>query len=452
MTTLSPLAPYSQELEERLLGLCISDTRCVIDAAAYVSADDFYILRHGYIFEAITRLHEQSTLIDVNTVVDELDRMGRLDDIGGMPYLVHLIGGFSSAERVDSYAKRVAEYAYRRRLLIAGDEIKALALDGQIPYEQLRAEVDGRTESADNGRLRSSDVVSLHEEVNAYFDWIEATANLGTGITGEATGFSAYDQILDGGQARSLNLLAARPGMGKTSALLCMALDMAKRGKHVYYWSGEMDRKQIRERLMSILAGIPAYKLRLGLRPGGLSSEQWALFVEKASDLAKLPIWIDDREDMTPSLLYATCKRIARRNGDLDDIFVDHIGLLEPGVKKENRDKELGYISRKLKTKLAKIAPVWCAAQLSRKVEDRADKRPVMSDLRDSGNLEQDADTVTFIYRDAVYNEATEFPNRADFIVAKNRHGKVGTAYLHFEKSLTKFSDGRTQTMDLSQL
>jgi replicative DNA helicase len=239
--------------------------------------------------------------------------------------------------------------------------------------------------------------------------------------------------------------------MGKTAAIMAIALNAARRGKKVYFWSGEMPRKQLRERFMAVETAINSKKLRRGLRANGMDSNDWAKFVAGSGKLGKLPIWMDTLGSISPTILQSRVERLARRVGGLDLIIVDYIGLMRPYRTSANRNNELGSISNYLKQHTARMAPVLAAAQLSRKCEERTDKRPVLSDLRDSGELEQDADTVTFMYRDAVYNEATEFPNRAELILSKNRHGDVGTAYLHFEKSLTKLTNAVRQYVDLKE-
>lgn len=443
-------APFSVELETALLGALLYDATRLVDARALVTAEDFYLLRHRYIFEAMIRLEDRNEALNLTSMAEELRAAGRLDDIGGTLYLAQLISSTTDVQAAEDFARRVAEYAYRRRLLIAGDEIKRMARKLDIDVAVLRDQADATVAGADKGTGDNA-VVSLMVEFGRYLDEIEATQFLPATRSGLETGFTDYDDLLDGFQPGSLNLLAARPGMGKSAFLLCAALNVAKRGGKVYVWSGEMPRPQLRQRLMSIQSGIPGRVLQRGLRPGGMTPETWAAFVRESGVLGKLPIYLDDVEDMTPALLKARCQRVQRRYGGLDLIIVDYLGLMEAGFKKENRNNEVGYISRKLK-QLAHIAPVLCASQLNRELEKRGDKRPILSDLRDSGSLEQDSDTVTFIYRDAVYNTATEFPNRADLIVAKNRHGPTGTVYLHFERSVTRFANTRTETIDLRNL
>lgn len=446
------LPPFNEDIERAVLGACLMDNRVVLDVLSIVKPDDFYILRHNFILDAIARLHERGAVVDLLTVGDELRATGQFEDVGGNGYLAALLATPVDVKQVEGYARRVADYAYRHRLLAAAESIKAQAYDMKTPVDVLRETVLGIVQSADRAE-RQDEMVAWRDELGRYFDDIEASADLPDGVTGVPTGFYAYDDILDGAQEGSLNLLAARPGMGKSSWLLAVALNVATRFKQpVYVWSGEMPRKQLRERIMAIRSGIPTQRLRRGMRAGGMTAQEWTAFVATMREIGEAPIYLDDAKDMTPRRLEQRVMWLERRVGKLGIIIVDHIGLMRAGVKTQDRNNEIGYISRYLKTHVARVAPVWCASQLNRDLEKRQDKRPQLSDLRDSGNLEQDADTVTFLYRDVVYNEATEFPNGAELAVAKNRHGGLGMVRLYFERAYTRFSDAHTTTIDLRSL
>lgn len=437
--------PYDMESEQAELGAVLIDSRRLVDVLAIHSADDLFILRNRYVLESMIALQERQEPIDLLTVSKELESRNQLGDVGGDMYLATLIGACPDVNSVEYYAGRVASKAYDRRLLGASDQIRTLALDGRIKLVDKQAQVDAVIQDADHAK--GNEVTTMYAAMDEYMEYMASTAHMGEGISGLATGFNEWDNLLDGLQEGSLNLVAARPGMGKTSLLHAVALYVAEHGGSVYLWSGEMPVKQVRERMMSIKTEMQGKLLRRGLRPGGMTQKQWEAFGHSAYELGQLPIHIDDERGITPNILEARARRIARRK-PLALIVVDYIGLIRPGVKKENRDKELGYISQRLK-EIAAIAPVLCAAQLSRAVEKRQDKRPVMSDLRDSGNLEQDSDTVTFVYRDEVYNEATESPNSAELIMDKNRHGATGTSYLYFDKTITKFMNAVTRSVNL---
>lgn len=444
---MAALAPNALDMEAAMLGAVLHDARYLVDVRAVVQPGECFLLRHEETYAAMLRLADRGEVVDALTVGDELAVAGLFETYGGDAWLAQLAGACPVPSRAADYARKVAARAYDRSLLAAADRLRALAHDGAMDARQKRAEAEALVAGGPDGATDST--ITAYALMNDYLESIEATRTLPAGVAGLATGFTALDDLLDGLQPESLNYVAARPGMGKTSLLLGVALHVARQGGRVYFWSGEMGKRQLSERLMAMQTELTAGALRRGLRPGGLSDAQWGQTLRGAGALSQLKLVLDDGEDMTPALLRAHAEMVARRLGGLDLICVDYIGLLEPGVKKENREKELAFISRKLKRSLAKLAPVLCAAQLNRGVEGREDKRPTLRDLRDSGSQEQDGDTVLFLYRDVVYHPTTEFPNAAEVIVAKNRHGATGAITLHFEKRLTRFSNATLMTVDL---
>lgn len=448
MSDIAQTIPYDMESEQASIGGVLMDSRRIVDLLAIVSVDDYFMLRNQHLLNSMIALNDRHEPIDILTVSKELEARGQLDLVGGDLYLAQTIGACPDPASVEHYAKLVANKAYDRRLLKASDSIRKLAMDATIKLDEKQAEVEQAIEAAEC--RHGNEVITMFEAMHEYMDYMSSTAKMGQGISGLATGFTEWDEMLDGIQEGSLNLVAARPGMGKTTLVHEVALNVAQRGGAVYVWSGEMPIKQVRERIASIKLELPGNLLRRGLRPGGMTQDQWSKFGRAAYELGQLPIYIDDERGITPTTLEARARRIARRK-PLALIVVDYIGLINPGVKKENRDKELGYISAKLK-ELAAIAPVLCAAQLSREVEKRADKRPMMSDLRDSGNLEQDADTVTFIYRDEYYNNASEQPNGAELLLEKNRHGRTGDSLLYFQREVPRFKNGYIRTVKAGEL
>ncbi len=448
MADMAQPIPYDMESEQASLGSIMMDSRRIVDLLAVLSPDDYFILRNKYVLASMIALKDRKEPIDILTVSKELEARGQLGDVGGDLYLGQLIGACPDPSSVEHYAALVANKAYDRRLLLTSDTIRKLALDATVKLDEKQALVEHAIQAAEC--QQGNDVTSMYDAMRDYIDYMSSTAKMGQGISGLATGFTDWDETLDGIQEGSFNIVAARPGMGKTTLLHEVALYVASHGGGVYLWSGEMPIKQVRERIASIKMELPGNLLRRGLRPGGMTQDQWTKFGRAAYDLGQLPIFIDDERGITPITLEARARRIARRK-PLALIVVDYIGLINPGVKKENRDKELGYISAKLK-ELAMIAPVLCAAQLSREVEKRADKRPMMADLRDSGNLEQDADTVTFIYRDDYYNTASETPNGAELLMTKNRHGRTGDSTLYFQREVPRFKNGYIRTINAGVL
>jgi replicative DNA helicase len=441
-------APFSAEAEEAVLGAVLIDPESFLGLAAFLRTDDFYILRHQYIWDAFSRISERNERIDTLTVGDELRTRNRLNDIGGPGYLVQMINNTPTSINAEIYGRLVERAATRRRLLQAADEIRALALAEDQALEKVTSDAETRL-FAVTERTTKRDTVPMYQAISDYYGHLEEMVlNQGAPL-GLPSGFRDLDQLLGGLQRSDLLIFAGRPGMGKTSFLLSVAMNAAKLGARIAIFTMEMGTEQIVQRFVSMETGINTQKLR----GGQLDKSEWDRFVHAAGRLSELQIFIDDSPAITPIQMRTKCRRLAHERG-LDLVIVDYMQLMTAGPGYENnRVQEISYISRNMKELAREInVPVFSAAQLSRAVEQRQDKRPQLSDLRESGSIEQDADIVAFLYRDAVYNEATEFPNRADIIIAKHRNGPTGTVQLHFERSLTKFSDARTQTIDLSSL
>lgn len=441
------IAPYSQEAEEAVIGAVLINPEMYLNVASFLKPDDFYILRHGYIWEAFSHLSERSERIDFITVREELRAASRLDDIGGAAYLLQLVNSTPSSEHAEVYGRLVERAATRRRLLTAADEIKALAFNEEMTIERVTSEAEARLFNVTE-RSQNRDLVPMREAVNEYFDKMEHLLQHPDEPLGLPTGFRDLDELLGGLQRSDLLIFAGRPGMGKTSFLLSVALNAAKLGGRILIFTMEMGHEQLTQRFLSMETGINTQRLRTGQ----LTEQEWQRFVQASGRLGQMPIFIDDTPAMTPIQMRTKCRRVAHEFG-LDLVIVDYLQLMSSGGTYENnRVQEISYISRALKELARELnVPLFSAAQLSRAVESRQDKRPLLSDLRESGSIEQDSDIVIFLYRDVVYNEATEFPNRADLIVAKHRNGETGTISLHFERSLTKFSDAKQVRVSFDQ-
>jgi replicative DNA helicase len=441
-------APYSQEAEEAALGAILVNPVAYFSIAAFLKADDFFLLRHRYIWESLTRLHERGEPIDYLTVLQELKDTERLVEIGGPSYLTQLINNTENSANGEMYARIVERTSLRRRMMSASDHIKALALNETLTVEQVIAESEAKlfdvTERKNSGQL-----IPIHDAVNTYFDRIDYLMSNKNVVLGVPTGFRDMDKLLGGFQKSDLIIFAGRPGMGKTSFMLSAALNMARLNARIAIFSMEMGADQIVQRLISMESGINTQNLRLGQ----LTQQEFTRFVHAAGNLSRLNIFIDDTAAMSPLEMRTKCLRLQREHG-LDLIVVDYLQLMNAsGMYENNRVQEISYISRAMKELAREFnVPLVSAAQLSRAVEQRQDKRPQLSDLRESGSIEQDADVVMFLYRDEVYNEATEFPNQADVIVAKHRNGPTGTVSLYFEKTLTKFMNAAERSVDLRQV
>lgn len=445
---------YSADAEQAILGCILHDPRLLADARAVLTPADFWLLRHKYVFDAMLRLADAGQAVDMITIAGELRRHGdQFDQVGGHAYLAQLAGALVSTRNLDSYAREVADKAYALRLLQAGDRLKELALLPAMSADERSEQAASVVAMAARETDTSGDYSPIAEEVDDYRRAVEATRGLPAGIGGLTTGFYDLDDLLDGLQPRSLNLLGGRPGMGKSAMLMAIALHVAKWGGSVYLWSGEMPKTQLRERAMAVEAGVVMAKLRRGLRQNGMDTAEYTRFKQAAERLAKLNLWFDDAPAITPTKLHARAERLARKIGGLDLIIVDYLGLMNPGdglraSAKQNRNLELGGITKFLKQETAAIAPVLAGAQLSRALESRQDKRPVLNDLRDSGELENDADVVLFAYRDVVYNPAALHPHEMELIVRKNRHGGLGTVKLYFEDQFTRVGNSAYKSIE----
>ncbi len=440
--------PYSQEAEEATIGAVLVNPVAYFGVASFLQPDDFFILRHKYIWQALTRLVDRSEPIDYLTLTQELRDMDKLAEIGGPAYLTQLINSTPTSVHAEIYGRLVERAATRRRLMSASDEIKALALNEELTIEQVINESESKLFDVTERQL-TRELIPMREAISTYFDRIEHLMVNKDEALGLPSGFKDLDKLLGGLQKSDLIIFAGRPGMGKTSFMLSAAINLARLGARIAIFSMEMGVEQIVQRLVSMEAAINSQNLR----SGQLTQQEYSRFVHAAGNLSNFRIFIDDSPAMSPLQMRTKCLRMAREHG-IDLVVVDYMQLMNAGGAYENnRVQEISYISRNMKEMARELnVPVMSAAQLSRAVEQRQDKRPVLSDLRESGSIEQDADIVMFLYRDEIYNEATEFPNQADIIIAKHRNGPTGTISLYFEKTLTKFMNAAERSVDLSHI
>jgi replicative DNA helicase len=440
------MAPHSVEAEEAVLGSILLNPDALFDVASFLQADDFFIVRNGWVWEAIVRLQERNEQIDYITVVEELRHQERLEEIGGAAYITYLINHTPSSIYAETYGHIVERAAIRRRMLNAASQIARLAHEESADINEVIDQSEAALFAVTERRLRK-DIIPIRLAISDYFDRIEYLYGQDQESLGVPTGFTDLDRLLGGLQKSDLIIVAGRPGMGKTSWLLSVALNAARVGMRVASFSMEMSNEQIVQRLVSSETGINTQQLRLGK----LDEREWALFTEATDKLSRLRVFLDDTPALSPLQLRSKCRRLYSEHG-LDLIMVDYLQLMSSGTGyNENRVQEISFISRSLKQVARELnVPVLAAAQLSRAVEQRQDKRPQLSDLRESGSIEQDSDVVLFIYRDEVYNEHTERPNQADVIVAKHRNGPTGNVALYFRKELTQFSNLSKTDVDLA--
>ncbi len=441
------IAPHSVEAEEAVLGSILINPEILLDIAPHVGAEDFFLVRHRWIWEAVQRLHARREAVDYVTVIEELSSTGQLEETGGPAYITYLVNNTPTSIHAETYARVVERTATRRRLLNAADEIVTLAHDEESEIEQVIDNAESALFAATERHLLH-ELVPIKEAMGDYYERIEYLYTHQDETHGVPTGFTDLDRMLGGMQRSDLLIIAGRPGMGKSSWLLSTALNAARYGQRVAVFSLEMSNEQIVQRMIAAETGINSQKLRLGR----LEPEEWERFVQAADRLSKLHLYLDDTPALTVMQLRTKCRRQYAQNG-LDLVIIDYLQLMHAGTRVDNRVQEISMISMGLKHLARELnIPMMAAAQLSRAVEQRQDKHPLLSDLRESGSIEQDSDVVMFIYRDEVYNEDTEKPNVAEIVIAKHRNGPTGTVDLYFKKELTQFTDLLTRTVNLDAL
>ncbi len=439
MTTPDRTVPHNIEAEEAVLGALLIDPEGIFRVLSFLRSENFYLQKHRWVYEAILALHEQRQPVDFLTLTTNLEQREKLEAVGGAAYISRLINAVPSAINIESYARLVEHTYIRRRLLDAASDIARLAYDEEVPVDQVVDKCEQTLFGVSQQRA-SRDLQPVQDIVQRYYDRVEYLyAHRGEPM-GVPSGFKDIDRLLGGFQRSDMLILAARPGVGKTSLMLSFALKAAEKGRTVAVFSLEMSAEQIVQRMVASLSRIDAQRLRLGQ----LHDDEWPRFAEAIGHLAELPIFVDDTPAISVLQVRAKCRRLASEHG-LDMVFVDYLQLMTTDMRPENRVQEVSYISRSFKSLARELdVPVMTASQLSRAVEQRADKVPVLSDLRESGSLEQDADIVMFIYRDELYHPETEKPHIADLIVSKHRSGPTGTVQLFFNNRFTQFSDAAT--------
>ncbi len=439
--------PYAREAEEAVLGAILVNPEVYYDVAHFLSPEDFFLHRNRWIWEAFVALNDQRMPIDILTVSEELERRGRLEDVGGPAYLTALISNVPTSLHATAYGQLVEETATRRRLLEAANQIARLAHQTDRNIEDVVNEAEKAVFGVSERRL-THQLQPIRQVLSEYYDRVDYLARHQDESIGVPTGFIDLDRLLGGMQPSDLLIIAGRPGQGKSGFCLSVAKNASQiHKKHVALFSLEMSNEQLVQRLVAQETSIDSQRLRLG----NLRDDEWPLFTQAISALSETHIYLDDTPAITPLQLRTKCRRLHMEVG-LDLIIVDYLQLMTGDTRMDNRVQEVSYISRNLKVLARELnVPVLAAAQLSRAVEQRADKRPVLSDLRESGSLEQDSDVVMFIYRPDQYEADTLKENVAEIIVAKHRNGPVGSVELVFRKALAKFENAVTRNIDLAQ-
>jgi len=442
------IVPHSREAEEAVIGAVMINPEAYYDVAQFLQAEDFYIHRHRWIWQAFTRLHEQRTPIDFLTVTEELDQMGQLGEIGGPAYLTALINNVPSSLHAEAYGRVVEETAVRRRMLDAANLIAKVAYKEDAGIDEVMNEAEKAIFGVSEKRL-TRDLQPIQQVLSDYYDRIDQLNRRGEDTFGVPSGFLDLDRLLGGMQPSDFLIIAGRPGTGKTAFMLTAAKNAAQTyKKHVAIFSLEMANEQLVQRLIAQETGIDTHHLRTGK----LTEDEWPLFAHAIEVLGDTRMFLDDTPGLTPIQLRTKCRRL-HMEFRLDLVIVDYIQLMSGGMRIENRVQEVSYISRNLKMLARELnVPVLAAAQLSRAIEQRADKEPQLSDLRESGSLEQDSDVVMFIHRPDMYDRDNTRPNIAEIKVAKHRNGPTGTIEMVFRNNLAKFENAATRNIDLSKI
>ena len=440
--------PNNLEAEEAVLGALLIDPDAIIKAAPIVRTEDFYLEKNAWIYEAVMVLHERREPVDFLTVVAELERQNKLNDVGGAAYISALINAVPTAVHVEHYAQIVERMSTLRRLIRASTDIAGLAYDGS---DEIDTVIDRAEQAifAVAERRMSRDMIPIRVAVDRFHDQLEYVQKHQGEILGVPTGFIDLDRLLGGFHPSDLLIIAGRPGSGKTSfALSLMQYASVVRKKHVALFSLEMSAEQLVQRLVSGMAVIDSQNLRIGK----ISDDEWPKLVKATGVLADASIYIDDSAAITPIDIRAKARRLQSEFG-LDMVIIDYLQLMTVRGRIENRVQEVAQISRQLKELARELhVPVVALSQLSRAVEARDDHRPQLADLRESGSIEQDADVVIFIYREKTYyptlekwqaaHPHKEYPeNIAEIIVAKHRHGPTRDLQLLFIEEQAKFDN-----------
>lgn len=429
--------PANPEAEEAVLGSLLIDPDAVIKVASFLEPDDFYREKNSWIYQAILDLHERREPADFVTLVDELERRDQLQQVGGTVYITSLINSVPTAVHVEHYAHIVERTATLRRLIGAAGQIAALAYEEAEDVDEVVDRAEQLVFNVSERRIRH-DLTPVRKIMHSVVDRLDYLHRHKGELLGVPSGFSKLDKLLGGFQKSDLIVLAARPGVGKTSLALNVAVNAAKRyGQRVAFFSLEMSSEQLVQRLLSAETGINQQKLRLG----EIADDEWPILMEAAGVLSETLLFIDDTPAVSALELRTKARRLQAEHG-LDMVIVDYLQLMRSDARSENRVQEISYISRALKSLARELeVPLIALSQLSRAVEARSDHKPVLSDLRESGAIEQDADVVMFIYREDMVKENSERKNIADVIVAKHRNGPTDTVPLYFDKTLTRFAD-----------
>ena len=427
--------PHNNEAEQSVIGAIFLEPQALITAAEVLVPEDFYRMAHQKIFNTMLVLSDKGQAIDVVTVTEELSAKKELEDVGGISYLTEIANSVPTAANIVHYSNIVEEKALLRRLIRVATTIVEDGYTREDEVEALLSEAEKNMMEVSN-RKNAGDFKHIKDVLVQTYDNIELLHTQKGDVTGISSGFTDLDKITAGFQRNDLIIVAARPSVGKTAFALNVAQNAATSGENVAIFSLEMGADQLVMRMLCAEGNIDAQVMRTG----ALEAEDWRKLTMAMGSLSNTGIYIDDSSGIRVNEIRSKCRRLKQEHG-LDMVIIDYMQLISGNGKPgENRQQEVSDISRSLKGLARELEiPVIALSQLSRNVEQRVDKRPMLSDLRESGSIEQDADIVSFLYREDYYDKETENENMIEIIIAKQRNGPTGTVTLAFAKEYNKF-------------
>ncbi len=434
---LGKIPPHNAEAEQTVLASCMIDHLAVEKVVNLLSYDDFYYEANKEIYDSIKQIHLQNIPVDAVTVFEELKKRGKIDYVGGFEYLATLTENIITSKNVEAYCNIIREKSTLRKLIDASSEIVEKGYKENDDVQKIIELAESRIFAISQNRSINS-FAEIKEVLMTVFNQLEERAKSGGGITGLTTGYTDLDRMTSGLQRSDLILLAARPSMGKTALALNIAMNTVKAGSSVALFSLEMSKEQYVQRIISMESMVDSTKLRTG----NLDDDDWTRLINTMSLISNYNVYIDDTPSVSLFEMMSKCRRLKIEKG-LDLIVVDYLQLMSDGGRTDNRQQEISNISRGLKAMARELnCPVMALSQLSRAPELRNDHRPIMSDLRESGAIEQDADVVMMLYRDEYYHkEESERKGITDVIITKQRNGPVGTVELAWIGQYTKFGN-----------
>lgn len=431
------ILPHSMEAEQSVIGSMIMDAEAILAASEILTAEDFYAKQHKLLFEAMVQLYTEGRAVDLVTLKDRLEQNGAPPEISSVEFIRELLGSVPTSVNVKHYANIVKEKAILRNIIKVNEDIASRCYAGHEDIDTVLNDTEKKVFELVQSR-GASDFVPIRQVVMNVLDKIEAASKTSGSVTGIPSGFIDLDYKTAGFQPSDLILIAARPAMGKTAFVLNLAEHIVlRKNMAAVIFSLEMSKEQLVNRLFAQQSKVDSNNIRTG----NLSDSEWERLIESASAVGNSKLIIDDTSSISIAELRSKCRKYKLEN-DIQIVIIDYLQLMSGGGKSESRQQEVAEISRALKGLARELnVPIIALSQLSRAVESRPDKRPMLSDLRESGAIEQDADIVMFLYRDEYYNKDSEDKGIAEVIIAKQRHGAIGTVKLAWLPNYTKFAN-----------